>query len=269
MTSPVIVGIDGSPRSLDAVVVAAGEAARRGGPLRIVRADVWSTVQIGGPGGVARPSTSVLAEQAEEELVLAERAARAAVPALRVTTELVAGSPAQVLLAAARDAARDPVRDDALIVLGDRGMGAIAGLLAGSVVIQVVTDATCPVLVVRGETRDTGPVVAGVDGSPHSAATVAFAAEQARLRGAELVTVHAGSGALDDPTAGPGRHETVPGPARRVLTERSREAQLIVVGSRGRGGFAGLMLGSVSQHLVHHAACPVAVVRTPRNPDEG
>ncbi|MBM2616336.1 universal stress protein [Actinoplanes sp. LDG1-06] len=166
--------------------------------------------------------------------------------------------------------------------------------LIGSVALQTATHGAGPVLVARGTPRSDGPVVVGVDGSPVSAEALRFAAEEAALRGAELVAVHAWNGGdgtelnahlpmsystwsgedeerrvLAEALAGlaekypdlPVRREVVDGSARAHLTRWSTTAQLIVVGSRGHGGFTGLLLGSVVQHLLHHADCPVAVVR--------
>ena len=137
-------------------------------------------------------------------------------------------------------------------------------------------------------------MVVGVDGSPTSEAATAFAFEAASLRRVPLVAVHVWRDVLVDATMAPlldwdvidsderevlaerlaGWSEKYPDvPVRRLvardrparaLVEESGRAQLVVVGSRGRGGFHGLLLGSVSQALLHHAHCPVAVVRSPR-----
>jgi nucleotide-binding universal stress UspA family protein len=167
-------------------------------------------------------------------------------------------------------------------------------LILGSVAVQAAAHAACPVLVARGEEHPTGPVVVGVDGSEVSALAVAFAAEEAALRGVELVAVHAWSTPV---STGPGdmlpvvydptllesearrvlseslaglaerypdvavRAELVRGQPGHCLAVRSATAQLVVVGARGRGGFAGLVLGSVSQSVLYHAASPVLVVR--------
>jgi nucleotide-binding universal stress UspA family protein len=191
-----------------------------------------------------------------------------------------------VLLAEARDAV--------LLVLGNRGLGGFAGLLLGSAAVQVSAHADCPVLVVRGEPRADGPVVVGVDGSELSDLAVGFAVEEAARRGTALVAVHAwlhpvplGPGdvlplvydldalaaeeerVLAEAVAGyaerypevPIRQQLVRGNPSRVLVDASAEAQLVVVGARGRGGLAGMLLGSVSHAVLHHARCPLAIVR--------
>ncbi|GAB3142702.1 universal stress protein [Micromonospora sonneratiae] len=284
--SAVVVGVDGSDIALGAVRVAASEATRRGRSLHIVHAFVWPMlrVPVGPPPG--GPAEGGLRNQAERVLADAVAEANAAQPGLEVSAEIVEGQPAAVLLGQAHDAA--------LLVIGDRGLGGFAGLLVGSVAIQVAEYATCPVLVIRGEQRPEGPVIVGVDGSARSAAAVEFAAEEAALRGAELVAVHA---YWHPVSLGPGDivplvydedalqteeaqllAESVAGLAERypdlritqrlvrgkpatALIEESADAQLVVVGARGRGGFAGLLLGSVSQSVLHHSKCPVIVIR--------
>src|SRR5690606_23640680 len=199
--------------------------------------------------------------------------------------EIVTGAAAPVLL--------DEATRAWLLVLGSRGLGGFVGLLVGSVTVQVASHTRRPLLVARGQVRESGPVVVGVDG-PASAAAVEFAFAEAEVRGADLVAVHAWYGDLPEGVeeklpliydAGDvtstlttqlsgwlaetrARHPEVRvreeirrGRAAKTLIEASREAQLVVVGARGRGGFAGLLLGSVSQALLHHAECPVAVVR--------
>lgn len=288
--APVLVGTDGSVRSLDAVLCAASVAAARSRPLRIVHANVWPGLHVGTPPGVPRVSTAALAEQAENDLAEAAKAAASVAPGLAVSTALVPGPAVPVLISESRGAD--------LLVLGDRGLGAFSGLLIGSVAVQAVTYAHCPVLVIRGVTRDSGPVVVGADGSPDSAGAVAFAAAEAVRRGTELIVLNAYTEAYpygSDPESPPAHdaavieqghrqalaetvaaalaefpglnvhYEAVHGAAGRLLTEQSRTAQLVVVGSRGRGGFAGLLLGSISQHLIYHADCPVAVVRPHRD----
>jgi nucleotide-binding universal stress UspA family protein len=149
-------------------------------------------------------------------------------------------------------------------------------------------------MVIRGPLARSGPVVVGVDGSDTSRAALQFAAQEASLRAAELVAVHVWDGGsavdLGDPMPLTERFWTseqietrvlaealaaigdrypdelvqrsvVVGKPRTALAEHSQTAQLMVVGSRGHGGFAGLLLGSVSRHLMHHAMCPTVIVR--------
>jgi nucleotide-binding universal stress UspA family protein len=181
-------------------------------------------------------------------------------------------------------------------VLGSRGLGGFSGLVIGSTAVAVAGHAHAPVVVIRAdEPPADGPVVVGVDGTPVGEAAIAFAFAQASARGVDLVAVHAwtdlvveaayvgGAAALDfapleeqaaetlaERLAGwqekyPDVHvvrEVVRERAARALLRNSEHAQLVVVGTRGRGGFRGLVLGSTSQHLLQHARCPVAVVRT-------
>jgi len=280
----IVVGVDGSSRSLIAVEVAAAEAALRHRPLRIVHAFTWPPAST--TPGLAGSGPQAYREQAQRYLAEANRMAGKCAADVTSTQELIPGSAVPVLLDASRDAA--------LLVLGDRGLSGLTELFIGSVAGHAVTHACCPVVIVRGDPRHDGPVVAGVDGSVTSALALGFAAQEAALRGVDLVAVHAWSGndgtelnadlpmtyefwsgeeeeqrVLAEAVAGIAerypdlrvRRQSRRGSARRMLTGWSRVAQLVVVGDRGHGGFAGLRLGSVSQHLIHHAGCPVAVVR--------
>jgi nucleotide-binding universal stress UspA family protein len=215
-----------------------------------------------------------------------------AAPEVAVSGAVVDGAATPVLL--------DESRTAALVVLGHRGLGGFAGLLIGSVTVQVSARAQCPVLVVRGEPRADGPVVVGVDGSANSSEAIAFAFDEASHRGAPLLAVHAwlypspvGPGdilplvydldalgaeeerALAESVAGfaarypdvPVRHRLVQGSPARVLVEESKVAQLVVVGAHGRGALGGLLLGSVSHAVLHHAHSPLAIVRHRKRAD--
>lgn len=282
----VVVGVDGSEPALAAVRLAAREAARRQRPLRVVHGFIWPLLRVPLTPSAEGPPGGGLRHQAEELVATAVAEAEAAAPGLRVSGEIIDGEAAAVLLGESPTAA--------LIVLGDRGLGGFAALVVGSVAIQVASYADCPVLVARGTPRPAGPVVVGVDGSGLSRAAVEFAADEAAVRGARLHAVHAythpasaGPGdmqplvyeesqlrgeedrVLADALSGlaerrpevPVTRQAVHGRPVAALTEASREAQLLVVGRRGRGELTGLLLGSVSQGVLHHADCPVAVVR--------
>ncbi|MCU7729445.1 universal stress protein [Actinoplanes sp. KI2] len=266
--APVVVGVDGSARGLAAAAAAAEEAALRHRPLVVVHALVWIPAGAATDPVMAPPAHETYEEQGQAYVDKAVALAARSAPGIRITGRVVPGAPSAVLV--------DESRRADLLVVGDSGVGVVAGMVAGSVAMHAAKHGSCPVLVVRGANRAGAPVVVGVDGSAASAETVVFAAEEAAGRDAQLVALHACSG------DGAGRAEQVlaeslgglaekypglqvgwqvrKGSARRLLTGWSRLAQLVVVGNHG-GGFAGMPLGSVGRHLVDHAGCPVAVVR--------
>jgi nucleotide-binding universal stress UspA family protein len=283
--APVVVGFDGSDQAHAAVRLAAREAIWRHLPVRIVHAFVWPLMRVPvGPSSVGPPDGG-LRNEAERIMAAGVAAVRAASPDVEVAGEVITGDVSAILLREGREAA--------LVVIGDRGLGGFSGLLVGSVAAQVTPHARCPVLVVRGSERTAGPVLLGVDGSPNSAAATGFAFEEASRRGATLVAIHAWAHpassrpgdmqplvydvdevadeeavVLGEALAGWGdrypdvtvEQHTVRGRPARVLLDAAGDAQLLVLGARGRGGFAGLLMGSVSDTVLHHAPCPVAVV---------
>jgi nucleotide-binding universal stress UspA family protein len=284
---PVVVGVDGSEQAVRAVRWGAAEAARRHVPLRLVSAFAWSTPPEVGHPDLRDRYRELLLERAEISLGAAVRLAEREAQGIEVDDQLLVGPPGAVLWSKARRAE--------LVVVGDRGRTRLGGLLAGSVAAELAARACCPVVVVRGPERDPDvaarlPVVVGVDGAASDPA-ISFAVEAAVARHVPLVAVHTWSVPLIDPAAAPLLDlEAVEADARelldtqldawaekhpdlavervvvrdrsaRQLLARSAAAQLVVVGSRGRGPLAGLVLGSVGNALVHTADCPVAVVR--------
>ncbi|MFF4397288.1 universal stress protein [Streptomyces sp. NPDC001480] len=295
MANPVVVGVDGSTSSLDAVEIAAHEAGLRGVGLRLVHAFGWPSMHLP-PGGYPlwNPAVAGVRELVDDALTKAEQRARKAVPDVEITREVTVGEPLMVLEIESRTAS--------LIVVGSRGLGAFGGMLLGSTAVHLTAHGRCPVLVVRGRPNPSGPVLLAVDGSPAGEQAVEFAFAEASLRGVDLVALHVWNtwsepvhrgpvNALDvivdveqlreeeqrllDETLRPWRerHPRITVERRLVLSrvrpaliEASRDAQLVVAGARGRGGFTGLLLGSVSQALLHHAHCPVAVIRGTQRP---
>ncbi|MFG3498435.1 universal stress protein [Streptomyces sp. NPDC047928] len=292
--APVVVGVDGSPAGLDAVEVAAREARLRRRGLHIVHAFIWPALHVPlGPSPLG-PAEGGLRNQAHAIVADAVRRAHAVAPDIEVTNAIVTGEPLTVLEAQSRHVP--------LVVVGSRGLGSFLGLLLGSTAVHLAAHSHCPVLVARGGVRTGGDIVLGVDGSPEGEAAVGFAFAEASLHGARLVALHAWSTwntwpdrDVRDPGDPPivsfdkarlraaeervlsevlsGWKATYPDVVveRRLVEERtrpalieaSRSARLTVVGARGRGGFSGLLMGSVSQALLHHAYGPVAVVRGP------
>lgn len=281
---PVVVGVDGSHAALAAVRWAAAEASRRGAALRLVAAVAWMAYEPAGGTAFRGDERQILTVAAEGHLETARVAARGVAPEPEITGEVRGGDPVQVL--------RDEAESAGMVVLGSRGRGGFAELLLGSVAIAVAARARSPVVVVRGHERapgSTGPVVVGVDG-PQSEEALGFAFDEAACRRTPLVAVHAMEEPMIDPYLAPHLHwerihadekrdlegrlapwtarypqvdvepEVARGPAAGVLVGRSRDADLVVVGSRGRGTVRGLLLGSVGQAVLHHAHCPVAVV---------
>ncbi|NES31758.1 universal stress protein [Micromonospora terminaliae] len=281
----ILVGYDGSADATVALNWALDEAGRSGRPVRLAYVFEWLTVAGWiGPGVAPGVWPDETARRQVEELVRRTAADAAADrPGLTVHGEVFDGPPALVLQERSADAG--------MLVLGSRGHGGFAGLLTGSTAVSVTAHAHCPVIVVRdGRPATSGPVVVGADGSPSSVEALGFAIERAAQRdvpvralrvweppregrvppGFDPEEAGATERAAAEADLAPWREtfpdvpvEVVanPGSPSALLVEESRSAQLVVVGSRGRGGLRGMLLGSVSQQLIQHAQCPVAVVR--------
>lgn len=282
LTLPIVVAIDGSPVSEEAVRWAADEAARRGTTLHVVHAFTYAHAP-GGYVGTYDPEAPARVSEAMCQRAVA--IAQDAHPDLAVTTEVRVGRAAPELVKASDHAA--------MMVLGSRGHGRLTGVIVGSVSQQVATHAHCPVVVVREKDEKAATsVVVGVDGSPAAARALLFAAEHAAASGAsvrairsEYVEIPVGApdgnwyGALVEHVARATEEarRTVEEVAAELpdvdielrvvrehpetaLVEASAEAEMLVVASRGLGGFAGLMLGSVSQGVLSRAKVTVAVV---------
>ncbi|MEJ8278176.1 universal stress protein [Pseudonocardia spirodelae] len=279
-----MVGVDGSAAALDAVRWAARTAAGADRGLRLVMV-VPPAASVTGPWAreraEGRGAALVAAEVCLQEAV--GHAAGAGLPRERVDTVVREGRPERVLA--------DESGRAASVVIGSRGRGGFHGLLLGSTGIPLIASAHCPVVVVRGADVPDGPVVVGVDGSPGAEAVLVHAFEAAAARGVALVAVRAWSEPAMDPAvvvlldlAELARAEAAEldraleplrdkypavdvvthvahGSPAAALIGASGGAGLVVVGTRGRGPAAGLLLGSVAQALLHHALCPVAVVR--------
>ncbi len=289
MTTPLLVGVDGSEPSLRAVDWAADEAALRTVPLRVVYASLWERYE----GRSLTPDLAKPAEEvrADDILDVAVRRAHRRHPGLDVVAEAIAEEPEYALVHEGRDAG--------LLVVGTRGRSGIVNLLLGSVSLTVAAHAPCPVVVLRGSHDNQtaapvhGRVVVGVGDDPGDGTVLRFAYEEARRRGAvleavrvwrcpahetaghpllagEAVVVHRERAAevleaalADAPPDVKVHPRTVEGHARRVLVDVSHRADLLVVGAERREGRHGLQLGRVAHTALHHAACPVAVVPHP------
>jgi nucleotide-binding universal stress UspA family protein len=265
----VIVGVDASESSLRAVRWAAHEAARRDTDLWLFHACVVDPAE----------ESDVLPDHVDRRTRHAAKIARTAAPGLVVEVQVRLGLAVDLLLAESVTAP--------LIVLGSHDLGGLRGALIGSVALRVAAGAKCPVVVFRGHADPRGPVVVGVDSSPASEEALHFAVDAAVARGVPLVVAHAEhrrvpsiEPAFADQRAEDRRElgELVAGWSRkhpgleittrvvgdrepsRVLMAVAPGAQLIVVGSRGRGPVVGGVLGSTGNDLLTHATCPVAVV---------
>ncbi|WP_448071006.1 universal stress protein [Georgenia yuyongxinii] len=291
----VVVGVDGSEASLAAVDWAVAEARRTGWRLHIVCAYALPSFTAASlDGGYAAMDDTAIQQGAQA--VVDEAVARTAGSGLVVTSALETGDPAGVLM--------DLSREASLVVVGTRGGGGFTDRLLGTVSSALPAHAHCPAVIVPvREGRSYMPVrriVVGVDGSDSAKVALRRAVNEAALWDAELTAVAAvpiatGAGAmawlpatvdreevLADVREGLGvavaaavgdrqvrvRQHALDGNAAALMAEFSTAVELVVVGTRGRGGFAGLLLGSTSQAVLHHAAAPVMVVPA-RIKDEG
>jgi nucleotide-binding universal stress UspA family protein len=266
----VVVGIDGNPDCENAIRWGAIEAASRGAELHLVHAFVWAEFRV--PLGASDVAPGLRAN-ADRIVADAVQLAREFRPGLPVAGYRVDGFPSAVLLAESKSAE--------LIVIGSRFIGRVLSLVVSSAGTELAAHAQCPVVVVR-PTEDApvgNAVVIGYDGSRPADAAVDFGLGYARRHGlqARIVAVRDKTDPMnttDDellaglrPNALDADIVEVTGHPSELLLEWSADAQLLVVGSRGRGGFAGLLLGSVSQTMLHQSPCPVAVI--PRAAIEG
>ena len=281
----IVVGVDGSEHGRRALGWAQRKAVRQGDELTALLA--WGLFdQLHADGGTSfDPDYGPTDAAAALDTVVTDTLGAEAAGAVRQV--VVCDLPARALLDAASDAD--------LLVVGPRGRGELRELALGSVTQACLHHARCPVAVVRGDDDPAGAgagewVVAGVDGSETSARALRWALDDARARGGVVAAVHAwrvpfsmsltagardqsafeqAAGRLLDQVVDATASEYRDVPVERVLVGGSptdallgvaRDAALVVVGGRGVGGFRGLLLGSVSQQLAHHAPCPVVVV---------
>jgi nucleotide-binding universal stress UspA family protein len=274
----ILLGYDGSPGSDEALSWAAREARSRGSVLTVCLA--WA------PGYPASAAEVAAFARRIGERTLAR--------GLRRAHDLVGSGEIRPLLAdgPAATALCELSGDAEMVVVGSRGQGGLAGLLLGSVSSQVAAHARGRVVVVRGHwQRVSGhvaaPIIVGTEGSAASVAAVEFAFEEAALRGTALMAACA----LADAPGVLGsagqirrdfenliarsekghpevtvRRQITEGSARSALLAAAFEAQMLVVGARGRGGVRGMLLGSVSHTLLQHAPCPVGMVHGTSGP---
>ena len=284
MRTSVIVGVDGSPSATRAAHYAAALAIRHGLSLDVVHVFSWpATYPPLLPESVAvRVDPRAVAQQLIETAVTG---LRKRFPGMALEGRVVDGNAAGALVDASRRAA--------YLVVGHRGVGGFSELLLGSVGAHTTTHARCPVVVVRGDTGDPdAPIVVGVDGSMPARAAARYAFTEARSRGTDLVValawpparswskavaaaglpphpdevdpieVSLGNIVEDFPDVKVRRELRHGDSPPQVLTTVATEfkAGLIVVGSRGIGGFRGLLMGGTSRALVDHSPCPVMVI---------
>ncbi len=281
---PIVVGLDPAEPCSASLDWALNEARLRARPVELKLAR-----------GIALPAQSDIgletimpASVAQSIVEQAIEYAHDSQPSVQVQSQVHSGGAASVLVTASRDAEA--------VVVGRQGFGRIAGTMLGSTSAQVAAYAHAPVVVIDTNLapRPHGQVVVGVDGSPANRAAIQYGFEAAHLRGVPLAAVYAWRLNLPEQATLPWLskeasrllaaeqervlHEAMAGwaatypdvPVRFVLSRQlpvdrlvaeARSAGLLVVGSRGRGGFRGLLLGSVSQGVLHRPRqCPIAII---------
>ncbi|WP_020658874.1 universal stress protein [Amycolatopsis benzoatilytica] len=299
MTEPaLVVATDGSLASRNAVAWAARAAAARGLPLRIVHVLDDPALAYPRPLPTRENLDTVLEVRGRRILRMARETAEETAPELTPELVLRRGIVAKCLTSQSRGAA--------MLVLGTPGLRPLGRILLGSTSVALAAHAECPVALVRPHVGDdeppsAGPVVVGVDGSPSSEQAVAVAFEEASWRKAPLTAVHCwddrllsavfrendwkfdgsyeqeAAEVLAERIAGwEGRYPEVEvrqvvvrGRPSEQLLDLADRAQLLVVGSRGRGGLTGLLLGSTSQAVMSYALCPVIVAREDQSGPSG
>lgn len=275
----VLVGVDRSDCSQDALDWAARDAVARACALTI--AHVLDLPRIADVP-LSRTLLDAATREGQQTVDMAVARSRRLRHTGDTHRKLGSGNPAAELLRLAAGA------DE--VVLGSRGHGGFASLLLGSTAAQVAAHAPCPAIVVRGAAAPDGPVVVAVDGSERGEAALEYGFTYAARHDLPLHAIHAYPLSVTVPAYGlppleiprldeeaervlsqavdrwAAKHPDVPvtsavtegAPGRRVV-DASKGASLLVVGSRGHGGFAGMLLGSVSQAAIRHAHCPVAI----------
>jgi nucleotide-binding universal stress UspA family protein len=285
-STQIVVGYDGSPDSRAALDWAVPEAASRHLGIRVVHCEpdlaAWeaATASMSGAPAPARTLPH------EDRAVVGQAAEVVTAAGIPVATVVTAGAPATALVEQSRSAN--------MVVIGSRGHGSVSSAILGSTVSHVASHAHGPVIVVRAQGVTDGPVVVGVDGSPESEEVVGWAIDHASRHGLALEVLHSYAipvypgvvpyvppVEITAATAGfeqrvtaevlAGWRERYPdvevttnvahGRPAPALVEATGRASLTVVGSRGRGAFLGMLLGSTSQSLLHHATGSVAVLR--------
>jgi nucleotide-binding universal stress UspA family protein len=290
MATKIIVGIDGSDSSFEALRWAAYEARRRGVGIRVIAC--YTAPRYGGLDGAVYPSSvdiDVLKEEAEADV-------RKAMEVVAAIDPCVVVDGVTLMASAVLGVAQAAMPGDEIVVGATGRTGLLNGMI-GSVAAGLTHRAHVPVIVVpagRPSREAVKRIVVGVDGSPESLAALEWAYAEALAGSAKLTVVHAWEYPYDvsrssmreirkpmEMTAvkelqssleslGPRltdgsvniRPKLCEGAPTAALMTEARDADLVVVGSRGRGGLRSLLLGSVSRTMLHKALCPVAVVRT-------
>lgn len=285
MTDRIVVGVDGSEQSAAALEWAVARAQLGGNDLELV--NTYSLVlqmDFFGYQGVSGQQVSWIVDHSKQLLRAAEARVRELAADLTCTLSSVASHPAPALVAASEGAAA--------LVVGRRGLGGAASALLGSVSNRVAVEAKCPVIVVgEGQVATSGPVVVGVDGSEYGTNALRYAIAEAALRGTTVRAVaaygvlHPAFGAdpemvarmraeidadaadtitraLGDTTVSVEK-VAMEGPAAEAILDNAHDAQLVVVGTHGKGLVRRILLGSVSRQVLNDADLPVAVVDLP------